>query len=65
MHTAWDGVTRQCFSNLSLRSKGNSFPVKEIHPMHDFAIAATFLMMVFSPVFVTLFYREGEEIGQA
>ena len=32
--------------------------------MHDFAIAATFLMMVFSPVVVTLFYREGEEYGQ-
>ncbi len=32
--------------------------------MHDFAIAATFLAMVFSPVFVTLFYREGEEVSQ-
>ena len=31
--------------------------------MHDFAIAATFMMMVFSPVVVTLFYRE-EEAGQ-
>ena len=29
--------------------------------MHDFAIGAAFILMVLSPVFVTLFYREGTE----
>ena len=57
-------VTWSVFATLALRSKRTRFPVKENQNMHDFAIAATFVMMVLSPVFVTLFYRDGEEIRQ-
>lgn len=32
--------------------------------MHDFAVGATFILMVFSPVLATLFYREADETAQ-
>ena len=59
----WYGGNLTPFCDSGFAVEANLLPVKENQPVHDFAIAATFVMMVLSPVFVTLFYRDGEELG--
>jgi hypothetical protein len=61
MLRVWDWETERilrfsfCGCNQQIAAK------KRRHFMHDFAVAATFVAMVLSPIVPTLFYREVEE----